>query len=67
MEIANKLREDVSGLSVPIRGEEELSVTLSGGVYVVKCGNSREDVVGFADKALYEAKGSGRNRIVLAE
>jgi diguanylate cyclase len=47
-------------------GTERLSVTASFGVAVVGLDNLLEEVLPRADKALYGAKHSGRNRVVVA-
>jgi len=61
LEIANviteKIRKSIEELDIDIVGK----VTASFGIAEVKEGESMEDVVDRADKALYLAKGSGRN------
>jgi diguanylate cyclase (GGDEF)-like protein len=46
---------------------DPLRVTISVGCAVAHNGEAQEHIVAMADKALYEAKGSGRNRVVLAK
>ena len=63
LEIANviteKIRKSIEALDIDIVGK----VTASFGIAEVKEGESMEDVVDRADKALYLAKDSGRNCI----
>ena len=47
----------------PTNGEQ-ISVTVSIGIAVSKKGDSEESVVNRADKALYRAKNTGKNRVV---
>jgi two-component system cell cycle response regulator len=44
----------------------ELSVSISIGVYCNTVGNTTDDILAIADKALYQAKEQGRNRVVYA-
>jgi diguanylate cyclase (GGDEF)-like protein len=46
---------------------DPLRVTISVGCAVAHRGEDQAHIVAMADKALYEAKGSGRNRVVLAK
>jgi len=55
--ITEKIRKSIEELDIDIVGK----VTASFGVAEVKEGESMEDVVDRADKALYLAKDSGRN------
>ncbi len=62
--IADRIRNKIMGLKF---GNESLSITISGGVSTLKNEILKaEDLVLWADKALYQAKNSGRNRVVLA-
>jgi len=61
--IAERIRQDLA--SVPIAaGEELLVVTASLGVAVGRVDQSIDDFFAEADRALYAAKESGRNRVV---
>lgn len=67
MVVAERLRLAVSQLTVPV-GEAEVSFTVSIGV--AQAGpedNSFAAVLSRADRALYQAKEQGRNRVVSAE
>lgn len=45
-------------------GQHEINVTMSFGVTQYKLGDRFEDAIALADNALYEAKHSGRNKVV---
>jgi diguanylate cyclase (GGDEF)-like protein len=60
--LLERLRLDVGALAVP--GLEGLRVAFSGGVGVRGAGESFADTINRADKALYRAKSSGRDRVV---
>jgi diguanylate cyclase len=59
--VAERLRERVENLSIPVGPATNLSVTISLGVAEVHDGDSPEDVVGRSDKAMYLAKRGGKN------
>lgn len=66
--IAEKLREGVEALRIPHQGSKVAPVvTISVGAATVlpKSGLSWRELVGAADVALYQAKGSGRNRVMM--
>ena len=67
MVIAEKLRENVQNLHVVTPSEEKLSFTISLGVASVDMDACchLEELINNADKALYIAKGNGRNRVEL--
>jgi diguanylate cyclase (GGDEF)-like protein len=66
VELADRLRKRVSSCRVRV-GENELIVTASFGVatYPVPVVR-RDDLFGAADRALYEAKRAGRDRVIAA-
>jgi diguanylate cyclase (GGDEF)-like protein len=65
---ANRFREAVAEHRMDIGGGEVLSITVSGGLATLVPGvqQAPRDLIKLADQALYEAKGAGRNRIVVA-
>jgi diguanylate cyclase (GGDEF)-like protein/PAS domain S-box-containing protein len=68
MYVAEKLRAAVAALAREHRGSEHGSVTISLGVACAESGVRRDGaaLVGKADRALYSAKDSGRNKVVCA-
>jgi diguanylate cyclase (GGDEF)-like protein len=63
--LAERLREALSSQKVSFEGRE-IPVTLSAGCAALSCCEkpSPEDLVAVADRRLYRAKQSGRNRVV---
>lgn len=73
LETAERIRRIVSAQSVPARVREAVRVTISIGVAMLRTLPEESDaavlaadMIARADKALYEAKESGRNRVVMA-
>ena len=68
LERAEGLRRMVSEMKVRHRGESLCEITMSIGVSVYpQHADSVEEIMRAADRALYEAKHQGRNRVVPAE
>jgi two-component system, cell cycle response regulator len=65
IEIAEGVRAAVSGLAIRA-GEKIVKITCSAGVAEWEPGDTIDSVLRRADVALYEAKRSGRNRVVAA-
>ena len=57
---------DISEVN-PDASVKKISVTMSLGIYEIKETDNEEDLMKKADKALYDAKNSGRNRVVVNE
>lgn len=69
-ETAERLRESIRNLHIPISGNREISITASFGLYGVERpekGDTIDDYVERADAALYAAKARGRNHTVAYE
>ncbi len=59
--VAERLRERIEKLSIPFDPSSNISVTVSLGVAEVHKGDTPEEVVARADKAMYLAKKEGKN------
>jgi two-component system cell cycle response regulator len=66
--MAERVRHSVCDLPIAIPNSE-ITVTMSFGVALLAHGKvtNKEELIGIADKALYAAKESGRNRVVIAD
>ncbi|GEO83790.1 MULTISPECIES: GGDEF domain-containing protein [Alphaproteobacteria] len=62
-ERVEQVRERVAALEIPC-GAKRVSVTISGGIADLPHGRSFNEIFSEADRALYVAKASGRDRIV---
>ncbi|ACL71198.1 GGDEF domain-containing protein [Thioalkalivibrio sulfidiphilus] len=62
--IAEKIRAEIAGLGFHFRGER-VPITISAGIALFAEGDTPETAFDNADRALYEAKNTGRNRCVL--
>ena len=64
--VAERLRALIA--DTPVTWEnDDVAVTISLGVASAAAGESCDSLIGRADQALYEAKGAGRNRVIIAE
>lgn len=67
MAVAERMRQEVAGATFP-DGHDGLRLTISCGVAELRAGDETIDgMVLRADRALYAAKGAGRNRSVVAD
>jgi diguanylate cyclase (GGDEF)-like protein len=64
--LAERIRQQIEQASVTFN-KEEVSYTTSIGVATLKGTDDRDSFFNRADKALYEAKDNGRNRVVLSQ
>lgn len=66
LEIAERLRKSIKKIAIPVADEEPLTLTVSIGIgQYGQEKQSLQEVLNIADKALYQAKEQGRNRVVL--
>ncbi len=69
--VAERLRQTIENKSVdiskvcPDSDVKKLNVTISLGVYEIKESDGDDDLMQKADKALYQAKNTGRNKVVI--
>jgi two-component system cell cycle response regulator len=63
--LAERIRERIEENILEVAGGHELKMTVSGGLALWEEGQTYEDVLKNADEFLYEAKNTGRNRIVM--
>lgn len=63
--LAERIRQNIANLDIPIEGST-LKLTISLGAAVLGGNESGEELLKRADEALYQAKNSGRNRVVSA-
>ncbi len=66
--VAEKLREAIKNFAFKPNGKEKVQITISCGVavYCPESGEKADELMNFADKAMYKAKKTGRNRTCLA-
>ena len=66
--LAGRFRQAVEAARYEVPGHSPLQVTMSLGVSQYrKVHTSPDDLMAAADRALYAAKGQGRNQVVLAD
>jgi diguanylate cyclase (GGDEF)-like protein len=62
--VAERLRHDIANAHVPMDGKQDVQFQVSIGVSSLSSSEDTIDVLlNKADKALYEAKNTGRNRV----
>lgn len=64
--VADRINAMVRAARISLPSGEEVSITVSTGIHVDETGASLESLLTHADKALYQAKKSGRNRAVFS-
>ncbi len=64
--LAERIRQQIEQ-NYSMNGDEKVFYTASIGIATLKANDNRESFFNRADKALYEAKNNGRNRVVLSQ
>lgn len=64
--VAERCRKAVEETVIPTEDGQEVQVTISMGLAQWQDGDSLDDILRRADKALYEAKDNGRNQVMIA-
>lgn len=64
--VAEKIRRTVEHADIPLGNDTSLHITLSLGVALYNGQSDPQSITALADEALGRAKGSGRNRVVMA-
>ena len=62
----NRLQYDLSCCPL-IHLNQELQITFSAGIAIFKSGETRDEIIARSDRALYQAKREGKNRVILAK
>jgi len=62
--IINRIRIIISELLIPVEGDTNIQIMISAGVSEIDTSQEISASISKVDKALYEAKQSGRNRVV---
>ena len=71
--VAERLRKAIENKKIDISkinpdcGTKEINVTISLGIYQLKPNDNELDLIRNADKALYKAKETGRNKVIVNE
>jgi len=65
--IAERIRENIESLQLKTPGGQQIKVTASIGGSQLRANISKDELVKQADKALYSAKGQGRNLVIFDE
>ena len=64
LEILRKLNLKVSKTKFKVESGEEINLTISIGAATIPPGLTVEEAIGMADRCLYEAKETGRNKVI---
>ncbi len=67
LKVFERIRHDVENFSFKANNGDEVSFTISIGVAPYREGDDIADVINQADMNLYEAKHSGKNKVIFAE
>lgn len=69
--VAERLRKSIQNCKIDISeiipDSDKINVTISIGIYEFQSTDNEQDLLINADKALYEAKDNGRNRVIIYE
>ena len=64
--VGERLRRHLAETPMPVSGSESLTVTVSAGLTALRPGDTLESMLNRVDRALYQAKQSGRDRLCIS-
>jgi diguanylate cyclase len=65
--LIERLRKGIESLDISVEANKHIQITASFGVVKLDSNVSVEDTIALADKAMYQAKSAGRNRVCLGD
>lgn len=60
-----RIRKEVAAMQIPVKNGQDIHVTISVGLVESSASNNLEELIKYADVALYQSKEKGRNQITV--